>query len=81
MKVLTVWNLFHIMTSKELWSNFHGLRRNTPMNRRIRIIPIRKEKPDLRLLAKALIALVEEQRAQQQPPGKPPKREEDRRAS
>jgi hypothetical protein len=51
------------------------------MNRRIRIIPIRKDKPDLRLLAKALIALVEEQRAKQQSPGKPAERDEERRAS
>ena len=43
------------------------------MNRRLRIIPIPRKEPDLRLLAQALIALVEEQRQkqpqeQQQPP-------------
>ncbi len=28
MKVLTVWNNFHIMTTKSLWCKFHMLRSN-----------------------------------------------------
>ncbi len=50
------------------------------MNRRLRIIPIHRDNPDLKLLAQALIALVQEQRDQQPPPVRPKKRKEDRRA-
>lgn len=35
-------------------------------DRTIRIIPIRRKQPDLKLLAQALIALVEEQRQKEQ---------------
>ena len=36
------------------------------MKHRLRIIPIPRKEPDLKLLAQALIALVEEQRQKQQ---------------
>jgi hypothetical protein len=41
------------------------------MNRRLRIIPIPRKEPDLKLLAQALIALVEEQRAAEPKAPKP----------
>jgi hypothetical protein len=46
-----------------------------PMNRRLRIIAIPRKEPDLKLLAQALIALVEEQRAAQAEAAKPKPRE------
>jgi hypothetical protein len=36
------------------------------MNRRLRIIPVPRKEPDLKLLAQALIALVEQQRQKQE---------------
>lgn len=50
------------------------------MNRPLRIIPIPRKEPDLKLLAQALIALVEERRAKEQETPKAKKQEEKDRA-
>jgi hypothetical protein len=50
------------------------------MNRPLRIIPIPRKEPDLKLLAQALIALVEERRAREQETEKPKKPKEEDRA-